>query len=156
MTPPFPLSRLTFVIVSQSSLLEALQPQPVGVWTPTLPVPPLGDQIALVGDTAKLHGSDPRRTGKVWLAIMIRPVIPLAPLLLVAVKSTVPFPVPLVLPVKVIQLTRLTADQLHPGGAFTFTEPTPPLAGRLAFGGEIEKAHDKEGTRATKTVESCE
>jgi hypothetical protein len=83
-----------------------------------------------------------------------RPVIPSAPP--VAVYVTVPLPVPLVFPVRVIQSTRLEADQLHPAGAVTFTEPLPPFAGRFALAGEIEREQKVAGMRATMTVESCE
>jgi hypothetical protein len=72
------------------------------------------------------------------------------------VYVTVPFPVPLVFPVRVIQSTRLEADQLQPAGAVILTEPLPPLEGRLALAGEIEKAQKLDGIRATITVESCE
>ena len=51
-TPPLPLSRLILVIVIQSALLFALQPQPPVLWTPTLPVPPSGAQVTSVGETA--------------------------------------------------------------------------------------------------------
>jgi hypothetical protein len=54
------------------------------------------------------------------------------------------------------QSTWLTAVQLQSAGADTSTEPDPPFEGRLALVGEVEKSQKLEGTRATKTVESCE
>ena len=44
-------------------------------------------------------------------------------------KLAVPLPVPLVVPVNVIQLTRLYELQPHPANVVTVTDPLPPEAG---------------------------
>ena len=49
---PLPLPLLPEVMVIQPVLLEAVQEQPVGAVTPTLPIPPLEPEVALVGEKA--------------------------------------------------------------------------------------------------------
>jgi hypothetical protein len=51
-TVPLPLPLLPEVIVIQAALLAAVQVQPVGAVTVTLPVPPLACTDALVGAIA--------------------------------------------------------------------------------------------------------
>jgi hypothetical protein len=51
---------------------------------------------------------------------------------------TVPFPLPLLPEVMVIQAALLEADQAQPAPAVTITFPAPPVEGNNLLTGEIE------------------
>jgi hypothetical protein len=60
---------------------------------------------------------------------MIVPVRAVLPVLAATLKLAVPFPVPPVDPVNVIQLVLLYELQPHPANVVTATDPVPPAAG---------------------------
>jgi hypothetical protein len=60
---------------------------------------------------------------------MIVPVRAVLPVLGATLKLAVPFPVPPVDPVNVIQLALLYELQPHPASVVTVTDPVPPAAG---------------------------
>ena len=62
------------MILIQDTLLVAVQLQPVGVVTLTVPLPPLDVNDWLVGEIVKVQGMPPCDTVKVWPAIVSVPV----------------------------------------------------------------------------------
>jgi hypothetical protein len=68
-------------------------------------------------------------TDTTWPAIMIVPARDVVAVLGATLKVMIPFPVPLALPVMVIQLALLYELHEHPAPVVIVTEPVPPAAG---------------------------
>jgi hypothetical protein len=62
------------LVVTQPTLLVALQPQPAPAVTVTLPLPPAALKEALVADNAYVHGAPACVTVKSWPAIVRVPL----------------------------------------------------------------------------------
>jgi hypothetical protein len=77
-------------------------------------------------------------TANILPAIVMTPLRPPTLGLDATEKFKVPFPIPTLPEVIVTQFTLLTACHAHRSSAKTFTEPVPPIAGRLVNKGEIE------------------
>ena len=86
-----------------------------------------------------MHAAAAWFTVNVWPAIVIVPVRVLVFGLAVALKATVPAPVPLAPLVTVSQdVALLTPVHAHPVGAVTVVDPVPPPATTDWLVGEIE------------------
>ena len=64
-------------MLTQGTLLVAVQLQPVGIVTLIVPLPPLDKNDWLVGEIVRVQGMPPWLTVKVWPAIVTVPVRPL-------------------------------------------------------------------------------
>ncbi len=97
----------------------------------------------IIGESEYAHddGAD-CVTVNVCPAMVIVPVSWLVVVLAATVKATVPFPVPLLPEVIVIQLALLVAVQLQPLEVVTPTLPVPPVEPNDWPVGEIEYVHD--------------
>src|SRR5436190_18511178 len=69
------------------------------------------------------------------------PVRELVPVLAATVKATLPLPVRLLPPVKVIQLALLATVHAHPLVVVTVVLPVPPAAATLCDVGDTAKLH---------------
>ena len=83
---------------------------------------------------------------------MIVPVRAVVPVLAATLKLAVPFPVPLVDPVNVIQLAVLYELQPHPAPVVTVTDPVPPPAGTDCVLGLRAKVHGAAASCVTVKV----
>ena len=127
MTVPLPLPVAPPVTCIHPALLAAVQLQPAGAVTLTLPDPPPGPKEPDVADSEDVQGAPGSATVNVCPAIVSVPLIPLALLLELAENETVPLPVPDAPDVTDTQPALLAAFQAQPEGAVTFTMPEPPL-----------------------------
>src|SRR5258706_527691 len=123
---PLPLPLAPPVICIHPTLLTAVQLQPVGAVTLTLPDPPLGPKEPDVADSEDVQETPDSVTVNVCPAIVSVPVSPLALLLELTENETVPLPVPDAPDVTDTKPELLTAVQPQPDGAVTFTLPVPP------------------------------
>ena len=64
-------------------------------------------------------------------AMVIAPVRCVVPVFGATLKLTLPFPVPLGVPVSVIQVTPVNELHPHPAAAVIVTDPVPPPAGTV-------------------------
>jgi len=126
-TVPLPLPLAPPVICIHPTLLTAVQLQPAGAVTLTLPDPPFGPKEPDVADSEDVQETPDSVTVNVCPAIVSVPVSPLALLLELTENETVPLPVPDAPGVTDTQPTLLAAFQAQPEGAVTFTMPEPPL-----------------------------
>jgi hypothetical protein len=134
-TVPSPLPLDTDTVI-HGAFDVAVHRQPPPVFTVTLTGPPPLATVCCVGDTDAVHDS-------AWLMVNVCPAtvsapVRGAPVFAAAVKETVPFPVPVEPPVRVIQSALLAAVQAHALPAVTPTLPVPPSPGTLAFDADRE------------------
>src|SRR5439155_1028563 len=129
-TLPLPVRLLPPVKVIQLALLATVHAHPLVVVTVVLPVPPAATTLCDVGDRLKLQlpACD---TVKVCPAIVSVPVRELVPVLAATVKATLPLPVWLLPPVKVIELALLATVHAHALVVVTVVLPVPPAAATL-------------------------
>jgi hypothetical protein len=126
-TVPFPLPLAPLVTVNHDVLLlTPVHAHPAGDVTAVDPVPPPATTDWLVGEIANVHDA------AAWVTVNVRPAMVRVPVrtevvgLAATLYGTVPFPVPLVAPVSVIQLAFDRADQAQPAPAVTPTLPVVP------------------------------
>ena len=113
--------------VIQLALLEAVQPQELGLVIEMLPVAAVSSKVLLAGEIAKLQLVPAACvTVTVWPATVTVPVRE-APLLSATLNPAVPLPVTLLPDVSVIQLALLAAVHAHVLPVVTVT-PTVPAA----------------------------
>ena len=98
-TVPLPLPLAPPVICDQAWLLPAVQPQPEGAVTFTLPEPPAELNELEFDESVKLHATPASVMVKVCPAMVSEPVRPPEPLLAFTEYVTVPLPLPLAPPV---------------------------------------------------------
>ena len=120
-TVPLPLPLTPDVMVSQASLLVAVQLQPVAVVTLLLPELAAAPEGSVVGETVKVQGGGAPAwvTVTVWPATVSVPVRGDVAVLAAMENATPPLPLPLAPDVMVIQEALLVAVQLQPAGAVT-------------------------------------
>jgi hypothetical protein len=126
-TVPLPLPLAPAEICTNPALLTAVQPQPEGATTFTLPEPPLEPKEA---DGAEREYEQPTPASvmlKVWPAMVNEPLWPMLLPFAFTVYDTVPLPLPLAPAVICTNPELLTAVQPQPEGAITSTLPGPPL-----------------------------
>jgi hypothetical protein len=126
-TVPFPLLFAPEVTCVHPTLLTAVQAQPEGAVTFTLPDPPLDPKEPDDADSEDVQGAPASLAVTVWPAMVSVPLRLLALLLGLAENETVPLPVPVAPAVTDTQPTLLTALQVQPAGAVTFTLADPPV-----------------------------
>ena len=128
-TVPLPLPLAPDVTCVHPWLLTAVQVQPEGAVTFTLPVPPLEPREAEEADSEYVQATPPSLTVKVWPPIVRWPVREEVPGLAVTAKLTVPFPVPADPAVTVShEVESEDAVQPHPTDVMTLTDPPPATA----------------------------
>ena len=139
-TLPLPVRLLPPVKVIQLALLATVHAHALVVVTVVLPVPPAATTLCDVGDRLKLQlpACD---TVKVCPAMVSVPVRELVPVLAATVKATLPLPVRLLPPVKVIQLALLATVHAHALVVVTVVLPVPPAAATLCDVGDNAKLH---------------
>ena len=127
-------------MITQETLLFAVQVHPVGAAIPTVPVPPVESKEFAVGEREKVQG----REGAAWVTVRIFPPMVRVPDLEVpfGLAATeyhkVPFP-SLLPPERIeIQPALLEEVQEHPLAAVTATLPVPPPALKDRLAGAIE------------------
>jgi hypothetical protein len=154
LTDPLPLPLAPLVIVSQDvSLLTPVHAQPPGAVTTVEPVPPPKTTEAPVGAIEYEHGAPASVTVKVWPPMVSVPVRCDELGFAVALKLTVPLPLPPAALVIVSQdVSLLTAVHEQPLGAVIAVEPVPPPNATDAPVGAIEYVH---GAAACVTVNVC-
>ena len=151
-TVPLPFPLAPDVIVSQASLLVAVQAQPLGDVTVALLEPAVAAGFRDVGDTEKVHGA------AAWLTVTVCPAIVNVPVrgdvvVLAAIeKPTEPFPLPLAPDVMVNQDSLSVAVQLQPAVVVTFTLAVLAVAAGFSEVGATENTH---GAAAWVTVTVC-
>jgi hypothetical protein len=131
-TVPEPVPLAVFgSTVSQLELLAAVQAQPEGAVTVTVPGPPVALK-EVVPESEYEQATPDSETVNVLPAIASDPLRVLEPPLAPALKDTVPGPVPLEPPVIVTQgAPLLLAVQEQPAGVFTLTLLEPPVDGNV-------------------------
>jgi hypothetical protein len=143
LTVPLPLPLPPLVIVSHDvSLLTAVQAQPPGAVTAVEPVAPPNTIDALVGASEYVHGA------AACVTVNVCPPIVNVPLrcdefgLAVALKLTVPLPVPLA-PLVIVShdVALLTAVHEQPPGAVTAVDPVAAPNASDALVGATEYVH---------------
>ena len=120
-TVPLPLPLAPDVIVSQASLLVAVQLQPAAVVTLLLLELAAAPGFSAVGDTVTVQGGGAPAwvTVTVWPAMVSVPARGDVDVLAAMEKATVPLPLPLTPDVIVSQEALLVAVQLHPVAVVT-------------------------------------
>jgi len=138
-----PLPLAPAVIVTQPTLLAAVQLHPLPAVTPTLPLPPPAAYDALVGEIEYVQEEVPACvTVTVWPATVIVPVRELVLVLAATVYLTVPLPLTLrVGLLMTIHEADEDADHLHFLTAVTVMVPVPPAAVKLALVGDTPYVH---------------
>ena len=132
-TEPLPLPVPPLVIVIQSAWLAALQPQPSGAVTLTLPVPPADGTVWDCGLMANVH-PDACEMVTVLSATVTVPLR--APPVEAAIWSvTAPVPLPVADPTTEIHGALLVAVQPQPCAAATWITALPPAAGAECVSG---------------------
>ncbi len=139
LTEPFPDPDAPAVTVSQPVLLlTAVQAQPEGAVTATVPVPPPDATLCDVAEIVSVQVIPACVTVKVLPAIVNVPVRDEVDVVAAKLKLTDPLPDPDEPAVTVSQpVLLLTAVQEHPAAAVTETVPVPLLAATLFEVGEI-------------------
>ncbi len=120
-TVPLPLPLTLDVMVSQKSLLVAVQLQPAAVVTVLLPEAAPAPGVSDVGETVKVHGGGAPAwvTVTVWPAMVSVPVRGDVAVFASIEKATVALPLPVTPDVMVIQEALLVAVQLQPVAVVT-------------------------------------
>lgn len=148
-----PLPVAPALIVIHASLLEAVQLQPAGAVTVTVPAAPPATTFADVGEIVELHGAPACVTVKVFPPIVRVPVREAVPALGATSYVTEPLPVPDVPALIVIHASLLVAAQLHPVAAVTVTvPPVMPVDTTLVEVGEIVGTHVAAACVMVKTL----
>jgi hypothetical protein len=134
-TSPFPLLLSPLPIVSHEALLLAVQAQPPGAVTDTVPPPPDGGTAALDGEIVNVQPWP-------WLTVNVRPAtvrVPVraGPVVDAARNATLPLPVPFAPLVIVSHDALLDAVHAQPGPVVTPTVPLPPSDGTDCELGEM-------------------
>ena len=144
MTEPVPDPVAPAPIVIQLALLAAVQPQPLGAVTATVPL--LEPYTTLADDEAivELHGVPACVTVKLAPAIVRVPVRLVVAPLAATVNVVVPGPVPAAPELTVIHAALLTADHTQPVPTLTVLLPVPPPATTVCEVGEILGAQGAE------------
>jgi hypothetical protein len=140
LTVPLPLPLAPLVTVSHDvSLLTPVHAQPPGDVTAVEPVPPVATIDAVVGAMEYVQ------VAAGWVTVNVCPPIVSVPVrcdafgLAVALKPTVPLPVPVAPFVTVShEVLLLTPVHEQPPGAVTAVEPVPPVATIDAVVGAME------------------
>src|SRR5216684_2750202 len=142
-TVPLPLPLAPDVTCVHPWLLTAVQVQPEGAVTFTLPVPPLEPKEPDGADSEYVQATPASLTVKAWPAIVSVPLRLLAVLFAFTENPTVPLPVPLAPEVTCVHPWLLTAVQLQPDPdkTVTFTLPVPPAAEKDALGADNWYVH---------------
>ena len=126
---PLPEPVAPEVTVIQVALLTAVQLQPVEVVTVVDPVPPAAGTDWVDGEIVKAHPLASCVRVNVWPPIVAVPLRGCVAVLAVAVRFTVPLPVPVAPLVTVSHdVLLLTAVHEHPVGAVTLVDIVPPPA----------------------------
>ena len=120
-TVPLPLPLAPDVMVSQASLLVAVQLQPAAVVTLLLLELAAAPGVSVVGDTVNVHGGGAPAwvTVTVWPAMVSVPVRGDVPVFAAIENATAPLPLPLAPEVIVSQEALLVAVQLQPAAVVT-------------------------------------
>jgi hypothetical protein len=140
-TVPLPLPLAPEVIVSQESLLVAVQLQPAIVVTVAALDPPVAAGFTVVGDTVNTHGAPCWLTVTVWPATVKVPVRGDEEVFAAMLKATVPLPEPLAPDVIVNQDALLVALQLQPALVVTFVVLDPALEVGFRVAGATLNVH---------------
>ncbi len=150
-TVPLPLPLAPDVIVSQASLLVAVQLQPAAVVTLLLPEPAPAPGVSDVGETEKVQGGGAPAwvTVTVWPAMVSVPVRGDVDVFAAMENATAPFPLPPVPDVMVIQEALLVAVHVQPASVVTVLLPEVAAAPGVSDVGETVKV---QGTPACVTV----
>ena len=132
-TVPLPLPLFPADICTNPELLLALQPQPDGAVTLTLPLPPLEPKEADGADSEYVQPTPASVMLKLWPAMVSVPLWPILLPFALTVYDTAPLPLPLVPAEICTKPELLLALQPQPDGAVTFTLPVPPPAPKEAL-----------------------
>lgn len=122
---PLPIPDAPLAIEIHALLLTAVQGQSTAAVTVPFPIPPGAGNDWLVGDTLAEQALPACVTVNVAPAMVSVPVR-VAPVLFATANVTAPFPVFEAPLVTVIQLSLLTAVQVHQSAAVTVVAPVPP------------------------------
>ncbi len=155
-TVPVPLPLAPEVMVSQGSLLVAVQLQPAAVVTVLLPEVAAAPGVSDVGETVKVHGGGAPDwvTVTVWPAMVSVPVRGEVAVFASIEKATVPLPLPVTPDVMVIQEALLVAVQLQPVAVVTVLLLELAPAPGVSDAGETAKLQG-DGAPAWVTVTVC-
>jgi hypothetical protein len=137
-TVPLPLPGVPEVTDTKPALLAAVQAQPVGAVTLTLPGPPLAPKDADVADRENVQAAPDSVTVKVLPAMVSVPLLELDELFAVTENPTGPLPLPTEPEVTDTKPALLAAVHAQPVGAVTLTLPGPPLEPKAADVAESE------------------
>ncbi len=135
-TVPLPLPLAPPVTASQAALLVAVHAHSVPLVTAVVDAPPAEVIVRDVGETVLVQPVPLCVTVTVWPATVSVPTRWAVDVLAVAVKVTVPFPVPLAPPVTLSQAALLVAAQAHPEPAVTPVVEAPAAAVSVRAVGE--------------------
>jgi hypothetical protein len=140
-TVPLPLPLVPAVTCIHPTLLTAVQVQPAGAVTLTLPNPPPGPKEPDVAESEEVQASPASLAVKVWPAMVSVPLRPLLLTLAFTTYDTVPLALPDV-PAEICTNPELLfALQPQPAGAVTFTLPVPPPPPKEALVADNEYVH---------------
>ena len=143
-TVPFPLPLAPPVTVSQAALLVAVHAHPVPLVTAVVNAPPAEVSVRDVGETVKVQPAPLCVTVTVLPATVSVPTRWAVDVFAVALKVTVPFPLPLAPPVTLSQAALLVAVQAHPGPAVTPVVEEPAAAVSVRAVGETANVQGAE------------
>ncbi len=143
-TVPLPLPLAPPLIVSQAALLVAAQAQPVAAVTAVVDEPAAEVSVRDVGDTPNVQLMPLCVTVTVCPATVSVPTRWAVDVFAVALKVTVPFPLPLAPPVTLSQAALLVAVQAHPGPAVTPVVEAPAAAVSVRAVGETANVQGAE------------
>ena len=138
-TAPLPEPLAPLLMVSQAALLTAVQPQPPGAVTPVVEEPADEVSVAVVGDTPNVHAAPSCVTVTVWPATVSVPTRCAVDVFAVALKVTVPLPLPLAPPLIVSQAALLAEDHVQPLAAVTAVVDEPAAEVSVREVGETPK-----------------
>lgn len=154
-TVPLPLPLAPEVMVSQVSLLVAVQPQPEAVVTLVLLELAAAPGLSVDGETVKVHGGGAPAWVRVtaWPAMVSVPVRGDVAVFASIEKATVPLPLPLTPDVMVSQELLLVAVQLQPAAVVTvLLLELAPAPGVSAVGETVKLQGDGAPAWVTVTV----
>jgi hypothetical protein len=140
-TDPLPLPVAPVLTVIHDALLLAVQAQPVGTVTVTVPVPAADVRVAEAGEIAGAHDIPVCVTVNVDPAIVSVPTRLVVLVLAAMLNVTVPAPDPDAPAPTVIHATLLTAVHWQPVPAVTVLLPEPPAAATDWDDGEMVGVH---------------
>ena len=138
---PLPEPLAPPVMLNQLAASVAVQLQPPGAVTVTLPVPPALVSAIVVGDTVNAQAAPASVTLTAWPATVNEAVCDVDAVFAAAEYVTVPLPEPLAPPVMLNQLAVSVAVQAQPPSALTVTLPVPPALVSTIVVGDTVNVH---------------